>query len=183
MLHYLLLFIHVAAAMAMFMSLGMEVVAFTQLRQVTDDPAMRVSLENFGSSQRVGGAGGLVVVLSGMILATSYWHWRGAWMGLGFVGMIAVGAVGGIMTGRALKRLRQATDGGRAGAVLLDVAPALRRSFAIRIALLFGVVFLMTAKPEPPIALGALTLAAIIGLVLGRGGAVATSAGAAVGSR
>ncbi|MEP6622377.1 MAG: hypothetical protein ABJE47_23845 [bacterium] len=183
MLHYSLLFIHVAAAMAIFASLGMEAVALAQLRQATDEPATRASLTTFGWSQRTGGPGGLVLVLSGITLATMYWHWRGAWMGLGFLGMVTAMAVGGIMTRRALKRLPQANNGGRSGALPLDVVPALRQSFAIRVALLTGVVFLMTAKPEPPVALGALLLAAIIGLIVGRGSARAQSAPAAVRSR
>lgn len=183
MLHYSLLFIHVASAMAIFASLGMEAAGLAQLRQATDEPSIRASLATFGSSQRTGGPGGLVLVLSGFILATMYWHWRGAWMGLGFVGIVAVMAVGGTMTRRALKRLSQANDDGRSRALPLDVMPALRQSFAIRVALLTGVVFLMTAKPEPPVALGALVLAAVIGLVVGRGIAREQGARAAVRSR
>lgn len=171
MLHTSLLFIHVAAAMAIFASLGIEAVALAQLHRAMDEPHIHDSLATFGSSQRVGGPGVLALVLSGFILATMYWHWRGAWMGLGFVGIVAVMAVGRTMTRRALKRVPQSNDGGRSRALPVDLVPTLRRSFAIRVALLFGVVFLMTTKPEPPVALGALLLAAVIGQVVGRGSA------------
>lgn len=183
MLHYSLLFIHVAAAMAIFASLGMEAVGLAQLRQATDKPAIRLSLATFGSSQRTGRLGGLVLVLSGITLATMYWHWRGAWMGLGFVGLVAFMTVGGMMTRRALNRLSQANEAGGSRTLPLDVMPALRQSFAIRVALLTGVVFLMTAKPEPPVALWALALATVIGLVLGRGRAREQGARAAAHSR
>ena len=88
----------------------------------------------------------LLLLLSGFWLATAYWHWQGAWMGLGFLGLVLIAAVGGLMTGRALRLLSSHLDQPGFDAVLRNAEPALRRSFLIRTVLLAVVVYLMTVK-------------------------------------
>jgi hypothetical protein len=109
-------------------------------------------------------------VLSGIYLATAYWQWQGAWMGLGFVGMITIGAVGGIMTGRNAGRLRKDLDASRGSTASVTVPAVFWTSFAIRAALLVAVVFLMTVKPGPLGSLAALGLAVVTGLAVSRTG-------------
>lgn len=147
MLRYNTLFLHVIAAMGVFTALGMEAAALAQLRRAADGATAREALAGFRSSQRIGGASMLVLLLTGLRLATAYWHWKGAWMGLGFAGLIAIGAVGGLMTGRRVRRLQKTVGGSESATSLLQALPALRTSFAIRAALLAGVVYLMTVKP------------------------------------
>lgn len=49
----------------------------------------------------------LFALATGIDLATVYWQWRGACMGMAFVAVIALALVGGLMTGRPARRLRQ----------------------------------------------------------------------------
>lgn len=149
MLRSSLLFIHVIAAMGMFAAIGMEAMALAQLRRAPDRPAVRSGLDTLGVSQRVGGPSMLLLVLSGLYLATAYWHWQGAWMGLGFGVFVLIGGLGGQLTGRRVARLRKTLADERSDASLLQFDPVLRTSLTLRTALLAGAVFLMTVKPGP----------------------------------
>lgn len=168
MLRYNLLFIHVVSAMGMFAALGMEVLALTQLGRARDRATARTALAAVGSSQRVGGASMPVLVLTGFYLATAYWQWQGAWIGLGLVGLVAIGAVGGVITRRRIGRLQKSLGDGGVGASWIEAFPALWTSFMIRAALLAGAVYLMTVKPGRAVSLGVLGTAVVAGLVLSR---------------
>ena len=170
MIRSILLFLHVAGAMGVFVALGMEALALNQLRRASNGAAVRDALSALGANQRVMGPSGLLLVLSGLYLATAYWRWQGAWMGLGFLGMISIGAIGGIMTGRTVGRLRKEVEGARAITSSVTGSPVLWASFAIRAALLIGVLFLMTVKPGPLGSLAALGTAVVVGLTLSRAG-------------
>jgi hypothetical protein len=168
MLRYHLLFIHIIAAMGAFTALGIEALALTQLRRASDSATARAALAALGPSQRLGGASMLVLTLSGLSLATTYWRWQGAWIGLGLAGLVAIGAVGGLMTGRSLRRLRRRLGESGVGTSVVDALPVLQTSFMVRAALLAGVVYLMTVKPGRVVSLGVLGIAVVVGLVVSR---------------
>ena len=147
MLRSNLLFIHVASAMGLFVALGVEALALAQLRRTHEGGVVRAAFGDLASARRLAGPAMLLLIVSGFWLATAYWHWKGGWMGLGLLGLIAVAAVGGLMTGRAVRRLRLHLNDPRFDAVLRETDPWLRRSFLIRAALLVAVVYLMTVKP------------------------------------
>jgi len=167
MIRSILLFLHVAGAMGVFVALGMEALALAQLRRASNGGATRAALAALGVGQRMAGPSGLLLVLSGLYLATAYWHWQGAWMGLGFLGMLSIGALGGIVTGRTVGRLRKDLEGSRAS-TSVAVSPALWTSFALRAALLVAVLFLMTVKPGPLGSLAAIGTAVVVGLAVSR---------------
>jgi protein-S-isoprenylcysteine O-methyltransferase Ste14 len=142
-----LLFIHVASAMGIFAALGIEALALAHLRRATAGAIARAALADLSAARRVGGPAMLLLLVSGFWLATAYWHWRGAWMQLGLLGLVAVGAVGALMTGRALRRFRPQLDQPEFDAVPRELSRLLRRSFLVRVTLLGAVVYLMTVKP------------------------------------
>jgi hypothetical protein len=148
MLRSNLLFIHIASALAIFASLGIEVLALAHLRRATEGAAARAALADLGTARRVGGPAMLLLLASGFWLATAYWHWRGAWIRLGLLGLVVVGAVGAVMSGRPLRRLRALTGQPGLDAAIRDADPALRWAFVIRTVLLAAVVYLMTVKPS-----------------------------------
>jgi hypothetical protein len=142
-----LLFIHVASAMGVFAALGVETLALAHLRRAAGGDMARAALADLGSARRLGGPAMLLLIVSGFWLATAYWHWQGAWMRLGLLGLVAIAAVGGLMTGRAVSRLDRHLNEPGFDAVLREVDPSLRWSFLIRVALLAAVLYLMTVKP------------------------------------
>jgi uncharacterized membrane protein len=147
MLRSNLLFIHVISAMGIFLALGIEGIALAQLRRATDGAAVRAALVSFSAVQRVAGPSMLLLLISGLYLAKAYWQWKGAWMGLGFLGLVAVGAIGGVLTGRNMRRLRKALETGGEIAAAGIAHGIFRMSYALRLVLLALVVYLMTVKP------------------------------------
>ena len=107
----------------------------------------RAALADLGSARRLGGPAMLLLLVSGFWLATAYWHWQGAWMRLGLLGLVTIGAIGGLMTDRAVRRLGPHLNGPGLDAALRQADPWVRRSFLIRAALLVAVVYFMTVKP------------------------------------
>jgi hypothetical protein len=147
MLRSNLLFIHVMSAMGIFLSLGIEGVALAQLRRASDRAAAKAALGSFGVGQRVAGPSMLLLLISGLYLAKAYWQGKGAWIGLGLLGLVVAGALGGAMTGRGTRRLRKALETGSEIAAVGKVDGKLRTSYALRLALFALVVYLMTVKP------------------------------------
>lgn len=165
-----LLFIHVISAMGMFTALGIEALGLTLLRRASDGTTARGALTALGSSRRVGGLSLLMLLLTGLRLAAAYGRGGGAWIGLGLAGLIAIGAIGGLMTGRRVSRLQKIPGEGGMSTPVIEALPVLWTSFVLRAALLAGVVYLMTVKPRPIVSLGTLGAAIVVGLVLSRAG-------------
>ena len=163
-----LLFIHVVSAMGMFTALGIEALGLTLLRRGADGTTARGALTALGSSRRISGLSLLVLLLTGLRLAAAYGQGERAWIGLGLAGLVAIGAIGGLMTGRRVSRLQKIPGDGKMSPSLIEAFPVLWTSFVLRAALLAGVVYLMTVKPSPAISLGTLGTAVVVGLVLSR---------------
>jgi len=164
MTHLILLFLHVTAAMGIVAGLGIEGLTLVHLRAARNGADVRQSLTSSRYAQRIAGSSLLVAIITGLYLATVYWHWSGAWMGVAMLTIIAMALVGGLMTGRAL---RSVTDAMGPGAI-----PALQArlgmSYTIRLGLFLGIVFLMTTKPASgPIALAAVAVAGAVGFLAG----------------
>jgi hypothetical protein len=145
MLRYLFLFLHVTSAMGVFAALGIEAAALVQLRRADAPTDVRAALRAYGLARPVGGLSLAGILLSGIYLATTAWQWRGAWIGLGFLGLLLTAGIGGVATGRRVPRLLAAATGSGGGAPRHD--PVLWASFQARVAILIGVVYLMTVKP------------------------------------
>lgn len=162
----LLLFLHVSAAMGIIAAFGVEGVMIVQLRH--DAAAARTVLRNYRYAQRVGAASLILAVVTGVYLASAYWGWRGAWMGVGFLTLVAIAVIGATLTGVPVARAMRSGSESAPTPAYLGFPGKLALSFAIRIALFFGIVFLMTVKPAAPVpALLTILVAAVTGIVIG----------------
>lgn len=147
MVHLVLLFLHVSSAMGIVAGLGIEGATLMQVRAARTAGEARVALGSTRYVQRIVGLSMLTAIVTGIYLATAYWGWRGAWMGVAILTIIAIALIGGLMTGRPTMRLMR-DSGERLGAAeILAVQRRLSMSYAIRLGLFFGIVFLMTTKP------------------------------------
>jgi hypothetical protein len=182
MLRYLFLFLHVTSAMGVFAALGIEAAALFQLRRADAVADGRAALQAYQLVRPVGALSLLGILVSGIYLATTAWQWRGAWIGLGFLGLVIVAGIGGVATRRGLARVERAANGAR-GVAGGDRGDAiLRASLRARVAILVGVVYLMTVKPGTGGALAVTAVAVLVALIAGalalRGAGAAVSAGA-----
>lgn len=147
MLRSNLLFVHIISAMGMFLALGIEAVALSQLRRAIDGAAIRSALGNFGTMQRLAGPSLLILLVTGLYLHRVFGQANGAWIALGLLGLVTIGAVGGLMTGRRLRRLRTAVETAGDVTPVAETHRVLRTSFLLRLVLVTLVVYLMTVKP------------------------------------
>src|SRR3954463_10713141 len=147
MTHLVLLFLHVTSAMGIVAGLGIELLALMQLRAAGMADEARKALTSSRYVQRVSGASFLATTVTGLYLATVYWSWRGAWMGVALLAIVAMALVGALMTGRPMLRAMRAPSDGLGSAEIAALQARLSFSYAIRIGLFLGIVFVMTTKP------------------------------------
>jgi hypothetical protein len=168
MAHLLLLFLHVTAAMGIVAGLGIEGFALAQLRAARSIGEARAALGSTRYVQRVMGVSLLTAILTGIYLATAYWGWRGAWMGMALLAILVMGLVGGFMTGRTTIRVMRPTGDALGAAEIVAVQERLSLSYVIRLGIFLGIVFLMTTKPTSGVvALLVVVIATAVGVLVG----------------
>jgi hypothetical protein len=174
-LYSIILFLHVAAVLGLFASLSFEVLSLFHLRRASDlsdvqrwiDPVPGIPLLAIGSI--------FVVLLSGIYLAVRMSAFEMAWPKVAVLGLLLI-APFGALTGKRMRAIRR-----NSGEALKMMKPELLRrvqdpflkiSLGIRIAVFFGIVLLMAAKPELwqsiTIVVGSVVLGLLLSLVAWR---------------
>jgi hypothetical protein len=115
-------------------------------------------------------------------MTATVWGWTD-WIVVGLVSLVVYAAIGGLTTGRLVPGIERAlrTD---PGVISRDArermsAPILSASVRVRVGLALGVVFVMTARPDVFVAIGAVALATALGIAslrIGPAGRAATPA-------
>jgi hypothetical protein len=168
-LHRFVLFCHVAAVIGLFSALVVEGVSLRSLRRATSYEQAREWAGLWNLLSPLGLPSLLVVLASGIYLATTYGLWESGWTRAAIPTLVIVAVAGGVL-GPRRNRLRAAIATS-AGPLPLDIRmqlrqPLLQASWRFRAALIGGLVFDMTAKPD----LGGVLLisaAVLIGIILG----------------
>jgi hypothetical protein len=161
------LFVHVASALGIFAALSFEAATLRRLRASPGSREARVWLEYSPDLPAWGLAAFVFMLFSGIYLATEMSGWPLAWVRVAMGTLILLAPLGGI-SGRKMRAIRlacaanQAEQPGFPG-MLRD--PFLKFSINLRIALVLGVVLLMTSKPDLLESLGAIVGFAVLGLV------------------
>jgi hypothetical protein len=146
------LFVHVVAIIGLFATLAIEWVGLRFLRRATSYEQAREWTRVWHLLLPVGAPAILGALASGMYLATSLGVWSSGWVAVAIPTMVLVAVIGGT-TAPARKRVEVAI-GQNCGTLPPDVARQLRQSrwvgasLRLRTALLFGVLFEMTVRPE-----------------------------------
>jgi hypothetical protein len=109
----------------------------------------------------------LLLLLSGIFMTTQSSEWMLAWVRVALGALLLMGPLGAV-TGRKMRATRKACaandrNGSDLIAKLRD--PFLKFSMNIRIAVVLGIVLLMTAKPELRQSLGIVVSAVFLGFV------------------
>jgi hypothetical protein len=161
------LFVHVVSALGVFAALSLEAVGLVHLRRATTASEARLWIE-FAPGLPALAIGSLVfLLLSGIFMATQMSGWVLAWPRAAMGALILIGPLGAF-TGRRMRAIRAAcatnkpNESGLLGK-LRD--PFLKFSMNIRIALVLGIVLLMTAKPELRESLGVVVSSVFLGFV------------------
>ena len=162
------LFIHVLSAIAVFVALALEGAILMRLRSAETLDQLRFPSAVFRRLGPVYGISFAGILLGGIYLADSL-HLRAAWVPAALLATLLLLAVGGIVTGRRMSRIRRALrEPVPPFQDLLTVAKSnsLVISYGFRAGILVGIVFLMTAMPALLPSVVALILITIAGVFL-----------------
>ena len=166
-LYSAVLFVHVVSALGVFAALSLEAVALLRLRSAATAGEARLWIE-FAPGLPAFSIGSLVLLLlSGIFMTTQMSGWALAWPRVAVASIILVAPLGAA-TGRRMRTIRLACAASQPSETdflgkLRD--PYLKFSMNIRIALVLGIVLLMTAQPGLPESLGIVAAFAILGFV------------------
>jgi hypothetical protein len=164
------LFAHLMGMATLFVALAVEWMSVELLRSssASRPPLLRV----LGMLPRLTGVAVLLILVSGVQLATRFGVLWSGWVGVSFVAMALMGALGGAAL-RSLPRRLKDRSRSRDDTVPTwqDEAshPFLRSSLRLRLSVALGIVYLMVFKPdllESTVSIGvALALGAAAGVV------------------
>lgn len=165
MLYLIALFLHIAGALMLAAAVAIEWLCVIGLRKAESVDRARESLSTYSKLNMVGGIGMFLLLIPGIYMAMIAWP-NAAWVAVGFVGLIMIGAIGGVMTGKKMRGMKNDA------VVAVDMTPEFRQraadsslvlSIRLRTMLLIGIVYIMTVKPT----MSGSIIVMVISIVLG----------------
>ncbi len=163
----LILFLHVAAALGLFASLSFELLSLSYLRQASELSEVRRWIDPVPRLPLVAMASILVVFFSGIFLTVRMSAFNTAWPKVTIGALLLIAPLGAV-TGKRMRVIRRNFEASTMKPDLLRRVqdPFLKISLGIRIAVFFGIVLLMTAKPELWPSIGIVNCSVVLGLLL-----------------
>lgn len=163
-----LIFLHVLGAMGVFVALGVETVAMERLRLTDKTGAAMTWVDVLRGTGRLGPIAMITTLGAGVWMMVVRWGHQ-PWISLGLVGLVAMALLGGLITRRRLRQVRERLASEDAivltpGFRSLVNGRALALSLHLRNALGVGILALMTIKPGTVGALGMMAAALVAGL-------------------
>lgn len=179
MLYTIALFLHVSGAIGLFIAMSLYLVSALCMRQAQTVEQLRDWMSLASKAGPAIGGTSLFLVVPAIYMVVTTWGFGAPWIIASIIIFILQWMAGPMFNGRYAETILQATKKASPGPISPDLraqlrSPALWFSQVIRVALLIGIVFLMTNKPglvETLIAsVIALALGLLCALLLGRSG-------------
>jgi hypothetical protein len=183
------LFLHLSGALFLYMFFALEWLVQGRVRKSATIEAARPWLVAGARLPAIGAIGGILIFIPGLWLAAHEKLWAAAWIQAAITTALIMVLMGVVITRPRMRKLERAANeavpgaaqgtgqtGSNAAHRLRD--PVIIFSLRIRMALGFGVLYLMAAKPGLTTTLVTLGVALVLGIVIGaaasaRGGAAA----------
>ncbi len=172
LVYSVVLFLHILGAFGVIAALTLEAIGLRGLRRAarTDEAGMWLSISR-GLVLRLAPASLGLILVTGLYMTATAWGWKG-WILVALGSLVLVAVVGAVGTGIRMAGIGPAV--GRVSGPLSDEHrrllqdPVLVTSIRTRLALVLGIVFLMTVKPSATASLVVIALAVAIGLLAGQ---------------
>ncbi len=160
---------HVAGVAGVFLAFGAWLYGIVLLGRASRVEQVMSAIEIIDLSEPFVRAGGILLALAGLYMAIGTWGLTTGWIATGIGGALVVGVLGGLVMEPRVKAIGAEAKTIAPGPVPADLAarlhdPLLAVSVRVDVALLFGILVVMTAKPELVFAVAVLAIAALIGL-------------------
>jgi hypothetical protein len=173
LLYPLVLFLHILGAFGLTAAITLEAIGLRGLRRAvrTDDALMWLGISR-GLVLRLAPASLGLILITGLYMTATAWGPKG-WILVALASLVLLAVIGALGTGIRMARVGPALGRASAGPLSDDLRRALRdpillMSLRTRLAIVLGVVFLMTVKPSAVASLLVIALAAAIGLLAGQ---------------
>lgn len=167
-IYMILVFLHVAGALALFASIGVEQVALHRLRGARTGAQVNEWLAALAGLRRIDAPAGVTLLATGIYFVVTRWGHQ-AWAGLAVIGMIVMALLGILVNGRRLRAIAWEASGAF-GPVSMELGerlhdPVLLTSSMVRAAIGVGIVFNMVMKPPIVESAAVLIVATIVGVL------------------
>jgi hypothetical protein len=152
-LYTVMLFLHVAGDIGIFVGIGFWLLGAAGLRQAESVAQVRLLAGLMVAYEPVSTLSALLTLASGLYMAAAAWGLQAGWTGVALASLIVIlpPLLLGILQPRMhliLKLARESADGPVPGALAGRIHdPRLGMALQLVAALMFGIVFLMTIKP------------------------------------
>jgi hypothetical protein len=146
----LVLFVHITAVLTLFAALSFEVLSLFHMRRVSSLTEARRWIELVPGLRLIAIGSMLVIFFSGVYLTVRMSAFDLAWPKVAVAGLLLIAPFGALTARRMRAIRRDCADAKTVNPEPLNRLqdPFLKTSLSIRIAVFFGIVLLMTAKPE-----------------------------------
>lgn len=171
-LYPIMLFIHVSAAVRLFTGFGIWLFSISAIARASRVEQIRTLADLMLMVRLVVPVSALLVIAAGLTMALTTWGLQTGWIAAALGGLVIVGPIGTWVIDpkvRAMDTLAHTLPDGPLPTQLAERThdQVLRLALHTTTALLFGIVFLMTTKPVLASALGAMVVAAFLGIATG----------------
>jgi len=171
-LYTMLLFIHVSGAICLFIGFGIWLFGITATARAEQVEQVRTLADLLLMVRLVVPASAFVVIAAGLTMAQIAWGLQTGWIAVAPGSLVIIGPIGTWVIDpkvRAIAALAQTLPDGPLPITLAERTHdrVLRVTMHTLIAMLFGIVFLMTTKPLLTSAIGAMVVSTLLGFASG----------------
>jgi hypothetical protein len=172
-LYTLALFVHLVGVIAGVGGVCAWLYALIGVRAARTVEQVRALLALYALAGNVALGGVLLIVIGGLYMALSTSLWQSAWLIVATISFVLVLSAGGGLLGRRIQALSklagEAPEGPVSASLVTQIQdPITRVALHTYIAVLFGIVFLMTIKPSLIWAIIVILIAAALGVLSGQ---------------
>jgi hypothetical protein len=164
-----MLFIHVSGAVCLFIGMGIWLFGSAAIASAARVEQVRAVADLMLMVRNVVPASALLVIVAGGIMTRTAWGFQTGWIAVALGSLVVIGPIGTWVIDpkvRTIGRLAHTLPDGPLPSALAERTQdrLLRLALHTMIAMLFGIVFLMTTKPALTSAIGAMAVSALLGL-------------------
>jgi hypothetical protein len=164
-----MLFLHVSAAVCLFAGMGVFLVGMTAIARATRVEQVRALADLLVTVRLLVPASALLVIVAGATMTQIAWDFQTGWIVVTLGSLVVIGPIGTWVIDpkvRGIATLAHTLPDGPLPSSLAERTQNrfLRLIHHTMVAMLFGIVFLMTTKPALTSAISAMVVSALLGL-------------------
>jgi hypothetical protein len=168
-LYTIMLFVHVSAAVCLFVGMGIWVAGMAAIARATRVEQVRALADLVLMVRLLVPASALLVLIAGGMMTRIAWSFQTGWIAVTLGSLVIIGPIGTWVVDpkvRGIAILAHTLPDGPLSSSLAEGIHnrLLRLTLHTMTAMLFGIVFLMTTKPALTSAIGAMVVSGLLGL-------------------